>query len=238
MGLAPNQSRHVLKGGAKLLTATLPDRASAALVVMLGVGSRFEDDRIGGISHFIEHLFFKGTRRRPTAKAIAEAIEGVGGVINASTDKEVTVYWTRVPADRVDLAADVLFDIVSDSQFAPDDVERERMVILEELKMYLDQPQDYVHSLFERIMWPNHPLGRDIIGTVESVSSTSRADLLAYLNGHQDHFRMVGGLESGRSAVHLAELFVLADQAGLLRDAELAVDRMRHVMALAGISGN
>jgi len=151
---------------------------------MLGVGSRFEDDRIGGISHFIEHLFFKGTRRRPSAKEIAEAIEGVGGVINASTDKEVTVYWTRVPADRVDLAADVLFDIVSNSQFAPDDVERERMVILEELKMYLDQPQDYVHSLFERIMWPDHPLGRDIIGTVESVSSTSRDDLLAYLQGH------------------------------------------------------
>ncbi len=184
MGLAPNQSRHVLKGGAKLLTATLPDRMSTALVVMLGVGSRFEDDRIGGASHFIEHLFFKGTRRRPTAKEIAEAIEGVGGVMNASTDKEVTVYWTRVPADRVDLAADVLFDIVSDSQFAPDDVERERMVILEELKMYLDQPQDYVHSLFERIMWPNHPLGRDIIGTMESVSSTSRDDLLTYLEGH------------------------------------------------------
>jgi predicted Zn-dependent peptidase len=89
-----------------------------------------------------------------------------------------------VPADRVDLAADVLFDIVSDSQFAPDDVERERMVILEELKMYLDQPQDYVHSLFERIMWPHHPLGRDIIGTMESVSSTSRDDLLTYLEGH------------------------------------------------------
>jgi predicted Zn-dependent peptidase len=184
MGLAPNQSRHVLKGGAKLLTASLPDRASIALVLMLGVGSRFEEDRIGGISHFIEHLFFKGTRRRPSAKEIAEAIEGVGGVINASTDKEVTVYWTRVPADQAELAADVLFDIVSNSQFAPDDVERERMVILEELKMYLDQPQDYVHSLFERIMWPDHPLGRDIIGTVESVSSTSREDLLAYLEGH------------------------------------------------------
>jgi predicted Zn-dependent peptidase len=154
---------------------------------MLGVGSRFEDDRIGGVSHFIEHLFFKGTRRRPSAKEIAEAIEGVGGVINASTDKEVTVYWTRVPADRVDLAADVLFDIVSNSQFAPNDVERERMVILEELKMYLDQPQDYVHSLFERIMWPDHPLGRDIIGTVESVSSTSRDDLLDYL---QSHYRL------------------------------------------------
>src|SRR5438309_440509 len=184
MGLAPNQSRRVLRGGARLLTATLPDRASASVVLMFKVGSRFEDDRIGGISHFIEHLFFKGTRKRPTAKAIAEAIEGVGGWMNASTDKEVTVYLCRVPAERLELAVDVLCDIVSDSQFAPTDIERERLVILEELKMYLDQPQDYVHSLFERIMWPDHPLGRDIIGTMESVSSTSRDDLTAYVHSH------------------------------------------------------
>jgi predicted Zn-dependent peptidase len=187
MSLASNQSRHELKGGARLLTATLPDRASAALVMMFAVGSRFEDDRIGGVSHFIEHLFFKGTSRRPSAKEIAEAIEGVGGVMNASTDKEITAYWTRVPSDRMELAVDVLFDIISDSRLAPDDVERERMVILEELKMYLDQPQDYVHSLFEAIMWPGHPLGRDIIGTVESISSTSRDDLIAYV---KDHYRL------------------------------------------------
>src|SRR2546430_10567670 len=170
MGLAPKHFRHELRGGSRLLTAELPDRASVSLVLMLKVGSRFEDDRIGGVSHFVEHLFFKGTRRRPTAKDIAEAIEGVGGVMNASTDKELTVYWTRVPSDQLELATDVLFDIVSDSQLAPSDVERERMVILEELKMYMDQPQDYVHSLFEQIMWPEHPLGRDIIGTVESRS--------------------------------------------------------------------
>ena len=194
MALASNQSRHLLKGGARLLTAVLPDRASVSVVVMLAVGSRFEEDRIGGVSHFIEHLFFKGTRRRPSAKEIAEAIEGVGGVMNASTDKELTVYWTRVPADRLELAVDVLFDIVSDSQLAPDDVERERLVILEELKMYLDQPQDYVHSLFESIMWPGHPLGRDIIGTVESVSKTSRDDLLAYLDGHYRLPSMVIGV--------------------------------------------
>ena len=187
MSLADNQTRHELKGGARLLTATLPDRASAALVMMFAVGSRFEDDRIGGVSHFIEHLFFKGTSRRPSAKEIAEAIEGVGGVMNASTDKEITAYWTRVPSDRMELAVDVLFDIISDSRLAPDDVERERMVILEELKMYLDQPQDYVHSLFEAIMWPGHPLGRDIIGTVESISSTSRDDLIAYV---KDHYRL------------------------------------------------
>jgi predicted Zn-dependent peptidase len=194
MGLAPKHFRHELTGGARLLTAELPDRASVSVVLMLSVGSRFEEDRIGGVSHFVEHLFFKGTPRRPTAKDIAEAIEGVGGVMNASTDKEVTVYWTRVPADQVELATDVLFDIVTNSQLAAHDVERERMVILEELKMYLDQPQDYVHSLFEQIMWPEHPLGRDIIGTVESVRATRRDDLVEYIGGHYRLPNLVIGL--------------------------------------------
>src|SRR5262245_12019996 len=194
MGPAPTHCRYELRGGARLLTAELPDRASASLVLMLGVGSRFEEDRIGGASHFVEHLFFKGTKRRPTAKEIAEAIEGVGGSMNASTDKELTVYWTRVPADRLELAIDVLFDIVSDSRLAEKDVERERMVILEELKMYLDQPQDYVHSLLEEIMWPGHPLGRDIIGTVESVSGTTRDDLVSHIAGHYRLPNLVVGL--------------------------------------------
>ncbi len=223
MPLAANQHLHRLKGGARLLTAVMPDRASASLVLMFSVGSRFEDDRIGGISHFIEHLFFKGTRRRPTAKQIAEAIEGVGGVMNASTDKELTVYWTRVPADRLELAIDVLCDIVTDSQMAPDEVDRERLVILEELKMYQDQPQDYVHSLFEQIMWPGHPLGRDIIGTTESVSQTSRDDLLAYV---QSHYRMsnlviglCGGIDPDRSALLMERglgLPAAADETGYL----------------------
>ena len=200
MALAPNQARHELKGGARMLTATLPDRSSASLVLMFAVGSRFEQDRVGGISHFIEHLFFKGTRRRPSAKDIAEAIEGVGGVMNASTDKELTLYWTRVPAARVELAIDVLCDIVSDSQLAADEVDRERMVILEELKMYQDQPQDYVHSLFEQIMWPRHPLGRDIIGTHESVSTTSRDDLVEYVRSHYRLSNLVVGLSGGIDA--------------------------------------
>src|SRR5215472_14065106 len=206
MGLAPNHFRHELTGGARLLTAELPDRASVSVVLMLAVGSRFEDDRIGGVSHFVEHLFFKGTRRRPSAKDIAEAIEGVGGVMNASTDKELTVYWTRVPSDRLELAIDVLFDIVSDSVLAPEDVERERMVILEELKMYLDQPQDYVHSLFEQIMWPGHPLGRDTIGTVESVSKLTRDDLLEYVSGHYRLSNLVIGLAGAFDATRGREM--------------------------------
>jgi len=206
MGLAANQSRHVLDGGARLLTAVLPDRASASLVLMFGVGSRTESDHIAGASHFIEHLLFKGTRRRPTAKLIAEAIEGVGGMINASTDKEITAYWARVPADSLALAVEVLCDIVTDSQLAPDDVERERMVILEELKMYLDQPQDYVHSLFEDTLWPGHPLGRDIIGSIESVSSTTRDDLIGYIARHYAAPNLVVGVAGSFAPDQIVDL--------------------------------
>jgi predicted Zn-dependent peptidase len=173
-----------LSGGAKLITSPMPERLSASLVLMFGGGSRQEDDRLAGVSHFIEHLFFKGTRRRPTSKEIADAIEGVGGFINASTDKELTAYWARVPAEHLELGLDVLFDVVSNSKLALEDVERERMVILEELKGYQDQPQDYVLNLLEEIIWPDHPLGRDIAGTERSVAQLTRDDILEYANAH------------------------------------------------------
>jgi predicted Zn-dependent peptidase len=175
---------HGLAGGAKLVTAPMPERLSASLVFMFGGGSRLEDERHAGVSHFIEHLFFKGTQKRPTSKEIADAIEGVGGFINASTDKELTAYWTRVPAEHVELGLDVLIDIVSNSKLAPADIERERSVILEELRMYQDQPQDLVQNLFEDIMWPDHPLGRDIAGTEQSVARLTRDDILEYADAH------------------------------------------------------
>ncbi len=173
-----------LAGGAKLVTAAMPERLSASLVFLFAGGSRLEDERHAGVSHFIEHLFFKGTQKRPTSKEIADAIEGVGGFINASTDKELTAYWTRVPAEHVELGLDVLVDIVSNSKLAPADVERERSVILEELGMYQDQPQDLVQNLFEEIMWPDHPLGRDIAGTKQSVARLTRDDILEYADAH------------------------------------------------------
>src|SRR5579864_1122298 len=174
----------VLAGGARLVTASMPERLSASVVLMFGAGSRLEDDRLAGVSHFIEHLYFKGTRRRPTSKEIADAIEGIGGFVNASTDKELTAYWTRVPAEHLDVGVDVLFDIVSNSRLDPADVERERMVILEELRMYQDQPQDLVQNLFEELIWPGHPLGRDIAGTEESVARLTRDDILEYADTH------------------------------------------------------
>ena len=166
------------------MTEAMPQRQSTSVVFMFGGGSRLEDDRLAGVSHFIEHLFFKGTKRRPSSKEIADAIEGVGGFVNASTDKELTAYWTRVPSEHMALGFDVLFDIVSNSRLDPADIERERMVILEELRMYQDQPQDYVQNLFEELIWPGHPLGRDIAGTQESVSQLSRDDIFEYADAH------------------------------------------------------
>src|SRR5438874_13489200 len=161
---------HLLPGRARLVVEAMPERHSTSLVLMFGGGSRLEDDRLAGVSHFIEHLFFKGNRRRPTSKEIADAIEGIGGFINASTDKELTAYWARVPAEHMELGLNVLVDIVSNSKLEPADIERERSVILEELKMYQDQPQEHVQNLLEELIWPGHPLGRDIAGTLASVA--------------------------------------------------------------------
>src|SRR5436309_9585110 len=173
---------HLLPGRARLVVEAMPERHSTSVVFMFGGGSRLEDDRLAGVSHFIEHLFFKGTQRRPTSKEIADAIEGIGGFINASTDKELTAYWARVPAEHMELGLDVLFDIVSNSKLAPADIERERSVILEELKMYQDQPQEHVQNLLEELIWPGHPLGRDIAGTLASVAKLTRDDILEYAN--------------------------------------------------------
>jgi predicted Zn-dependent peptidase len=196
---------HVLPGGAKLVTASMPERLSSSAVVMFGGGSRLEDDRLAGVSHFIEHLFFKGTLRRPSSKEIANAIEGVGGFINASTDKELTAYWTRVPSEHTDLGLDVLTDIITNSKLDPADIERERDVILEELKGYQDQPQDFVQNLFEELMWPGHPLGRDIAGTQESVSRLTRDDILEYANAQYRLPNVVVGAAGAIDEAHMLE---------------------------------
>jgi predicted Zn-dependent peptidase len=198
-----SHSLHALPGGARLVVDPMPERHSTSVVLMFAGGSRLEDDRLGGVSHFIEHLYFKGTRRRPTSKEIADAIEGVGGFINASTDKELTAYWARVPSEHMRLGIDVLFDIVTDSRLDPADVEKERMVILDELRMYQDQPQDLVQNLFEELIWPNHPLGRDIAGTEDSVSRLTRDDILEYVDAHYRLPNLVvgaaGALDAGET---------------------------------------
>jgi predicted Zn-dependent peptidase len=191
--MASPHSVRTLMGGARLVTSAMPERLSVSLVLLFAGGSRQEDDRLAGVSHFIEHLNFKGTPSRPTSKEVAAAIESIGGFINASTDKELTAYWARVPAEHTEVGLDVLFDIVTNSRLAPEDIERERGVILEELRMYQDQPQDYVQNLFEELMWPGHPLGRDIAGTEQSVSRITRDEIVEYANARYRLPHLVAG---------------------------------------------
>jgi predicted Zn-dependent peptidase len=171
---------------------------------MVGVGSRHEDLSNSGISHFVEHMVFKGGARYPTARDVSEAIEGVGGVLNAATDRETTVFWTRVPADKLGVAVAVLTDMLLSPALDSTEVVKERQVVIEELRMYQDNPQDYVHILFDEVMWPDHPLGWDVAGREETVRSFTAGDCRAHLRSHLLPSTLVisvaGGFETAATA--------------------------------------
>ena len=137
-----------------------------------------------GLSHFVEHLCFKGTERRPTAKELSETIDGVGGVLNGGTDKELTVYWAKVARPHFALALDLLVDMLRNSKFDPVDIENERRVIIEELNMSIDSPQGRVDMLIDELIWPAQPLGRDVAGSKETVSAIDRNMILDYQSAH------------------------------------------------------
>ncbi len=170
-----------LDNGLRVITTTMPHTHSASICVFVGVGSRYESDDTAGVSHFIEHLVFRGTDKRPAAREISEAIEGVGGIINGGTDRETTLYWCKVAQPHFPLALDVLMDILLYSRFEPQDIEKERQVIIEEINMSYDSPAQRVSLLIDELLWANHPLGRDVAGNKQSVSSITRDDMLNYL---------------------------------------------------------
>ncbi|OGO30267.1 MAG: hypothetical protein A2Z29_09160 [Chloroflexi bacterium RBG_16_56_11] len=171
-----------LDNGLRLLTESMPHTRSVSLGLYIGTGSRYETGTEAGISHFIEHVGFKGTRKRPTAAEICTAIEGVGGIINAGTDKELTIYWCKVAQSHFARALDVLVDIITGSVFDPAEIEKERNVIIEEINMSLDSPSQRVSLLIDEILWPGHPMGRDIAGSKETVSAMTRQMMLDYLD--------------------------------------------------------
>ena len=173
-----------LDNGLRILSSTMPHTRAVSIGFFIGVGSRFEDEEENGISHFLEHMLFKGTEKRPTAREIAEAIEGVGGAINATTGRELTTYWVKVPQGHLALAIDVLVDMLQRSKLEEEEIEKERRVIIEEINMMLDLPGDWVHLLLNQLVWPGHPLGRDVTGTKESVTKIDRERMFRYLARH------------------------------------------------------
>ncbi|MCB9757998.1 MAG: insulinase family protein [Candidatus Omnitrophica bacterium] len=174
----------VLDHGLRVVTHDMRQRESVALGFWVGAGGRYEEDHIKGAAHFLEHMAFKGSAKY-SCDAVKMLIEGVGGSVNAFTSEEQTCYYAKFPAVHTDRIFDVLSDIVFYPSLKSKDVKKESTVIVEEIKMYHDLPQYYVYELLDQLMWPNHPLGKSLAGTVETVSAMSSSDLKRF---HQEHY--------------------------------------------------
>jgi predicted Zn-dependent peptidase len=179
-----NYERTTLHNGLRLLTAHMPGMRSASIAFFVTGGSRCEPDHLAGISHFIEHMLFKGSQQYPTARLISEAIEGVGGVFNGSTGKELTSYAARVPGEEIETVMNVMADMIRYPLFDPVEIEKERSVIIEELSATRDDPQEWTSLLIDEVMWPGLPLGRDDAGREETVAQLQRQQMLHYLDEH------------------------------------------------------
>jgi len=179
----PDYKRTDLPCGLKIVSHKMAQRQSLALGILITVGGRYEFARNKGISHFLEHLLFKGTKKYSCRK-IKESIEGIGGALNGFTSEEVTCYLVKIPSRHLELGLSVLSDMVINPTLPVLEVEKEKQVILEEIKMYRDQPQSYVYELLDELLWPNQPLGTPIIGSVDSVSALKREDLKVYKQNH------------------------------------------------------
>ena len=185
--------RHVLDNGLRVLTANLPEAQSVTCMVMLAAGSRYETPETNGIAHFSEHMFFKGTERRPSARQIAGEIDAIGGEFNAFTGKEYTAYYVKCAAEHRDVALDVIVDMLRNSRFEPEEIEREKGVIIEEMNMYFDTPRDFIGGVYESLLYGDQPLGWDIIGRKETVRGATRETFLSYLDRWYQPPRMVLG---------------------------------------------
>lgn len=168
-----------LPNGLTVATAEMPHMASVSLGLWVGVGGRHEPAPISGVSHFIEHMLFKGTRRR-SAKEISQAVEGSGGYLNAFTSEENTCFYSKARHDRLQELLGVLMDMFLNSVFDPTEIAKERDVIKEELAMYLDQPHHQVQELLNEMLWPDHPLGRSLTGTEKTLDAMGRPELVGY----------------------------------------------------------
>jgi predicted Zn-dependent peptidase len=188
--------RHVLPNGLRMLVAPMPHTRSVTVALFFGMGSRYERVNEQGISHLVEHMLFKGSKRYPTAQLISETIEGVGGILNAATDKELTVYYAKVASRHADLAFDLLADMVRAPLLDAGELKKEKKVVLEELGLAQDAPGEWVHQLMSELLWPDQPLGWEIAGTPETVNAQTRETLLQYVQrgyGPENTVLMVAG---------------------------------------------
>jgi predicted Zn-dependent peptidase len=190
----PTFERQTLDNGLRVLTASMPHAQSVSCFIMLAAGSRYEAPEASGIAHFSEHMFFKGTERRPTARDISAEVDAIGGEFNAFTGKEYTAYYVRCATEYRDIALDVLVDMLRHARFDPEEIEREKGVILEEMNMYIDTPRDYISRIYDQLVYDDDPLGRNILGTKETIQAATRDTFRDYVGNWYTPERIVVGL--------------------------------------------
>jgi predicted Zn-dependent peptidase len=183
-----------LDNGLRILTAPMESAQSVTCAIMLAAGSRYETPETNGIAHFSEHMFFKGTEKRPTARDISKEIDAIGGEFNAFTGKEYTGYYVKCAAESRDVALDVLVDMLRNSKFAQEEIDREKGVIIEEMNMYFDTPRDFIGGVYEELLYGDQPLGWDIIGRKETVRGATHDTFREYLDHWYKPSRMVVGV--------------------------------------------
>lgn len=176
--------KHTFKNGLRLVTVSMKNTQAVTILILVGTGSKYETKEINGISHFLEHMFFKGTKKRPNTLAIAETLDRVGGEYNAFTGKEHTGYWAKVDAKHLDLALDWVSDIFLNSKLNAEEIERERGVIIEEMNMYLDEPIKYIWDLWDKLLYGDQPAGWSIIGEKEIIRKIKRNQFINYLKNY------------------------------------------------------
>jgi predicted Zn-dependent peptidase len=192
-----------LDNGLRILSADMPQVQSVTCMIMLAAGSRYETAETNGIAHFAEHMFFKGTERRPTARDIGMEVDSLGGEFNAFTSKEYTGYYVKCAADYRERALDVLVDMIRNSKFDPEEIEREKGVIVEEMNMYYDTPRDFISGVYDHLLYGDQPLGWDIIGKKETVRAATRDTFLGYTGRWYKPERMVVGVAGRLDPDHL-----------------------------------
>lgn len=200
----------ILPNGVRVVTGPMTGVKSGTLIVSYSVGSRYEPAPVSGISHFLEHMLFKGTERRPDPKQISEEIEGVGGVLNAATSREGTSYWFKAPSSHFAPGFDVIADIVRNSTIEAAELDKERSVILEEIRSVQDSPEELVHDVIDEVVWGDQPLGRSIAGTEETVGGIDRETMVDFWRRNYEPSRLVvaaGGDVRHDEVVELTERF-------------------------------
>ncbi len=203
-----------LPNGLRVILAPMKEAATATVLITTATGSRYETKKENGLSHFLEHMFFKGTKKRPTALSISEELDQVGGEYNAFTSKDRTAYYAKVDAKHTEMALDIVSDIFLNSTLPAEEIDRERGPILQELNMYEDTPVRHIGDVFEMLLYGEHPLGWDIIGTRENIKGFKRADFIRYLNRAYVASNVVVGI-AGNFDVAWAKEMIERDFSGM-----------------------